>query len=82
MLTILDMQPRQTGGSSGQSSDSIVYEMAAEILDKLMDKLDTDEARPDMFEVSVMFVLLCIISRVSYFIMLYMLTIYICRTLS
>jgi len=52
VLTILDMQPRQTGGGTGKSSDMIVYEMAADILDKVVDKLDTDDARPDMFEVS------------------------------
>jgi len=51
VLTILDMQPRLTGGDTGKSSDSIVYEMAASILEKIVDKLDTDEARPDMFEV-------------------------------
>jgi len=52
VLTVLDMQPRQTGGGTGKSSDTIVYEMAAEILDQVVDKLDIDEARPDMFEVN------------------------------
>jgi len=51
VLTILDMQPRQTGGGAGKSSDTIAYEMAAGILDRLVDKLDIDEARSDMFEV-------------------------------
>ena len=46
------MQPRQTGGGSGKSSDTIVYEMAAGILEKVVDHLDIDEARADMFEVS------------------------------
>ena len=51
MLTILDMQPRQTGGGTGKSSDTIVYEMAAGILEKVIDKLDMDEAKEDMFDV-------------------------------
>ena len=46
------MQPRQTGGGTGKSSDTIVYEMAAGILERVVDKLDIDEARADMFEVS------------------------------
>jgi len=46
------MQPRQTGGGTGKSSDTIVYEMAAGILERVIDKLDIDEARADMFEVS------------------------------
>jgi len=52
VLTILDMQPKQTGGGSGKSNDVIVYEMATGILDKVIDKLDIDEAKPEMFEVS------------------------------
>lgn len=51
-MTILEMQPRQTGGGTGKSSDTIVYEMAAGILERVIDKLDIDEARADMFEVS------------------------------
>jgi len=46
------MQPKQTGGGSGKSNDVIVYEMATGILDKVIDKLDIDEAKPEMFEVS------------------------------
>jgi len=52
VLTILEMQPRQTGGGKGKSTDTIVYEMSAGILDRVIDKLDIDEARADMFEVS------------------------------
>jgi len=52
VLTILDMQPRQTGGGTGKSSDTIVYEMASGILERVVDKLDIDEAKADMFEVS------------------------------
>lgn len=53
MLTILDMQPRVTGGGSGKSSDDIVYELAARILDQVVDKLDMEEARADMLEVKL-----------------------------
>jgi dynein heavy chain len=38
------------GGGSGKSSDEIAYELADSILEKLMDKLDLDEAKQDMFE--------------------------------
>lgn len=55
VLTILDMQPRVSGGGSGKSSDDIVFEMAARTLDQLLDKLDIEEAKPDMFEVSSFF---------------------------
>jgi len=48
---MLDMQPRQTGGGTGKSSDTIVFEMATAIIDQLMDKLDMDEAKADMLEV-------------------------------
>jgi len=48
---MLDMQPRQTGGGTGKSSDTIVFEMASGILDLVIDKLDIDEASPHMFEV-------------------------------
>jgi len=45
------MQPRQTGGGSGKSSDTIVFEMASGILEKVIDKLDMEEAKANMFEV-------------------------------
>ncbi|KAH3860157.1 hypothetical protein DPMN_023048 [Dreissena polymorpha] len=48
--TILDVQPRMSGGSSGKSNDDIVYELAESILGKLMDKLDIDLANREMFE--------------------------------
>jgi len=63
VLTILDMQPRQTGGGTGKSSDTIVYEMAAGILEKVIDKLDIDEAKADMFEVSKEYSVHCSLRR-------------------
>ena len=53
MNTILDMQPRMSGSSGGKSSDDIVYELAQSIMDRLPDKLDMDEAKQDMFDVSI-----------------------------
>ena len=52
--TILDMQPRMSSGGSGKSNDDIVYEVAESILEKLMDKLDLDNAKQEMFEVIIM----------------------------
>jgi len=54
VTTILDMQPRMTAGGTGKSNDDIAYEMAQHILGQLVDKLDIDEAKPEMFEVSPM----------------------------
>ena len=50
--TILNVQPRLSGGGGGKSNDEIVYELADSILAKLTDALDLDQARQDMFEVS------------------------------
>jgi dynein heavy chain len=50
VTTVLDMQPRMSGGGTGKSSDEIVYELAAHILQQVVDKLDIDEAKSDMFE--------------------------------
>ena len=49
MNTILEVQPRLISGGSGKSSDDIVYEMADFVISKLPEKLDIDEALPDMF---------------------------------
>ncbi len=52
MSTILDMQPRQSGGGGGKSSDDIVYELADSIMSRVMEKLELENARPDLFEVT------------------------------
>ena len=38
------------GGSGGKSNDEIVYELSESILEKIIEKLDIDEAKPEMFE--------------------------------
>ena len=53
VTTVLDVQPRVGGGGGAKSNDDIVYELAESILGKLMEKMDLDDARQDMFEVSV-----------------------------
>ena len=55
MNTILDMQPRLGSGGSGKSNDDIVYELADSILEKLMDKLDLEAGKQEMFEVGTFF---------------------------
>ncbi|CAG5125810.1 unnamed protein product, partial [Candidula unifasciata] len=47
--TILEVQPRVSGDETGLSNDDIVYALADNILDRLIDKLDVEEADPSMF---------------------------------
>ena len=49
--TILNMQPRLGGGGGGQSNDDIVFSHASDVLSQLKDKLDLEEAKPEMFQV-------------------------------
>ena len=49
--TTLDVQPRLASSSGGKTSDEIVFELAGNILNKIPDKLDIDQALPEMFEV-------------------------------
>ena len=44
------MQPRLSSGGGGKSNDDIVYELAESILEKVIDKLDIEEANSEMFE--------------------------------
>ncbi|XP_019622649.1 PREDICTED: dynein heavy chain 6, axonemal-like [Branchiostoma belcheri] len=48
--TVLEVQPRSTGGGGGKSDDDTVYELAETILGKLMDNLDVENADASMFE--------------------------------
>ncbi|CAD5112359.1 DgyrCDS1592 [Dimorphilus gyrociliatus] len=48
--TILDVQPRLSSGGAGKSNDDIVYELAESILEKIIEKLDIENARADMLE--------------------------------
>ena len=50
VTTILDVQPRLGGGSGGKSNDDIVYELSESILEKVIEKLDIDEAKAEMFD--------------------------------
>ena len=50
MTTILDVQPRLSSGSGGKSNDEIVYELSESILEKVAEKLDIDNAKPEMFD--------------------------------
>lgn len=49
VTTVLDVQPRLSSAGTGKSNDDIVYELAESILEKLMDKLDIEEANQEMF---------------------------------
>ncbi|XP_055873384.1 dynein axonemal heavy chain 6-like isoform X2 [Biomphalaria glabrata] len=48
--TILDVQPRLSSGGSGKSNDDIADELAQNIKGKLMDKLDIELAKAEMFQ--------------------------------
>ncbi|XP_039271711.2 dynein axonemal heavy chain 6-like [Styela clava] len=50
VTTILDVQPRMSGGGSGKSSDDIVKELAESIMEKLNFVLDMDKAEASMFK--------------------------------
>lgn len=50
IFTVLDVQPRVATGGSGKSNDEIVYELAQTNLDRLMTKIDTDNAKLELFE--------------------------------
>lgn len=50
MGAVLDVQPRLGGGGGGKSNDDIAYELAENILGKLRDKLNLDDALKEMFE--------------------------------
>ena len=49
--TILEVQPRMSGGGGGKSNDEIADELATNIQGKLMDKLDIEQASSEMFQV-------------------------------
>jgi len=48
--TILDLQPRSSGGSGGVSTDETVQIMAEQILQKIEIELDIEEGRKELFD--------------------------------
>ena len=50
--TILDVQPRMSSGGAGKSNDEIADELASNIKEKLMTKLDIEQASEAMFQVN------------------------------
>ncbi|KAL1130882.1 hypothetical protein AAG570_012123 [Ranatra chinensis] len=44
ILTILDVQPQETGGLEGKSSDEIVFDLAIDIQEKIIKKINPDDA--------------------------------------
>lgn len=50
VTTILEVQPRMSGGGGGKSSDEIVNELAESILEKFKFVLDMDKAEQSMFK--------------------------------
>ena len=48
------MQPRLASGGGGKSNDDIVFELAGSILEKVVEKLDIDEANQDIFDLDSM----------------------------
>lgn len=49
MDTVLDIQPRETGGAGGMTPDEIVLEKSKELLDKLPSTLEKAEGLKDLF---------------------------------
>ncbi|VEL28022.1 unnamed protein product [Protopolystoma xenopodis] len=50
LSTILEVQPRTGSTGVGKTNDEIVFEMADNILSRLMESIDLEEAKPDLFD--------------------------------
>jgi len=50
--TVLEMQPRMSGGGGAGASDDTVYELAAMMLQHIVINLDIDDAKREIFEVA------------------------------
>ncbi|PNF42619.1 hypothetical protein B7P43_G01295 [Cryptotermes secundus] len=50
MMTLLDIQPRESPGSTEKSSDDIVYEITETILGKLIKTINADECLPSLLQ--------------------------------
>uniref|UniRef100_A0A1X7UKU1 AAA+ ATPase domain-containing protein n=2 Tax=Amphimedon queenslandica TaxID=400682 RepID=A0A1X7UKU1_AMPQE len=49
VTTVLDVQPRMASSGGGKTNDEIVYDLAENILQRIMDTLDLDKAEPSLF---------------------------------
>lgn len=54
ILTILESQPRVSGGSSDISTDDIVYELSQSVVEKIMKNISIDDALPNLFTVPIL----------------------------
>lgn len=52
IVTIMEIQPRIADGAEGKSSDEIVFELAEMIKERIMTRIDVDDARPSLLRVS------------------------------
>lgn len=48
----MEVQPREAGGGEGKSSDEISFELADMIKERIMMKIDPDDAHPSLLRVS------------------------------
>ncbi|XP_075229380.1 dynein heavy chain at 16F [Lycorma delicatula] len=48
--TILEVQPKESAGVEGKSSDEIVYELAEVIIGKIIKKINEDDAHPSLLK--------------------------------
>lgn len=51
ITTVLDVQPRLASSGGGKTNDEIVYDLAENILKRIPDSLDLDNAEASLFEV-------------------------------
>uniref|UniRef100_A0A1B6CU24 AAA+ ATPase domain-containing protein n=1 Tax=Clastoptera arizonana TaxID=38151 RepID=A0A1B6CU24_9HEMI len=50
IFTIMDIQPRESAGVEGKSSDDIVYELSDTIISRIITKIDKDQARASIIK--------------------------------
>lgn len=51
IVTIMEVQPREAGGGEGKSSDEIAFELADMIKERILMKIDPDDAHPSLLRV-------------------------------
>lgn len=67
ILTILDVQPRESGAAGGKSSDEIVHELAETILYRIKEYINPDLINPKLVIVSYIFSIFIIANIVMIF---------------